>query len=145
MTAFEELLQKTKERNILGSLGVVAHWDLETYMPPGAIGHRSEQLGVLTQIVHRMSTSVEMGELISAAEKEKDTLEYADQREIYLTRKGYDEATKVPEKLIAAMAKQRAIATNTWKKAKAAKDWKMFEPELQKNVELREPLRFTIR
>ncbi len=136
MTAFEELLLKTKEIITLGSLGGVAQWDLETYMPPRGIGLRSEQLGVLSQIVHRMSTDSERGKLISAAEKEKGNLEYVDQREIYLTRKWYDESTKVPEKLVAALAKQRAIAVDTWKKAKAAKDWKMFEPELQKTVEL---------
>ena len=34
------------------------------------------------------------------------------------------------------MAKQQAVSVNTWKKAKAAKDYSMFKPELQKLVDL---------
>ncbi|TFH03970.1 MAG: hypothetical protein E4H14_15695, partial [Candidatus Thorarchaeota archaeon] len=41
-----------------------------------------------------------------------------------------------PEELVGQMAKQRTIAVETWKKAKAANDWKMFEPELTKMIDL---------
>ncbi|TRO53004.1 carboxypeptidase M32, partial [Candidatus Bathyarchaeota archaeon] len=56
----------------------------------------------------------------------------------YLARKAYDEATKLPEKLVVDIAKQQTIGVNVWKKAKAAKDWKMFMPELVKIKELTE-------
>jgi len=58
-------------------------------------------------------------------------------RNIYLIRKDYDEQTKLPEELVVETAKQEAISVNTWKKAKAAKDFSMFKPELEKMFELK--------
>jgi carboxypeptidase Taq len=136
MTAYEELLEKYKELTLFSSAGGIIYWDMETYMPPGGIMLRSEQLGVLSKIGHRMFVNPEIGKLIDAAEKEIDSLDDAGKRNMYLLRKGYDEQTKLPEKLVGDSAKQTAISTETWKKAKAAKDWKMFEPELQKTVDL---------
>jgi len=53
-----------------------------------------------------------------------------------LIRKNYDEQTKLPEELVMEIAKQRTIAVDVWKKAKAAKNFSMFRPELEKNIEL---------
>ncbi|MHA1864580.1 MAG: carboxypeptidase M32, partial [Candidatus Thorarchaeota archaeon] len=63
-------------------------------------------------------------------------LDLAQKRNLYLTRRAYDAQNKIPEELVGKIAKQRAISVETWKKAKAANDWKMFEPELKKNIDL---------
>ncbi|MHA1636971.1 MAG: carboxypeptidase M32 [Candidatus Thorarchaeota archaeon] len=136
MAAFKELQQRVKEIRLIGTSVGIMHWDMETYMPPRGIALRSEQIGALSSIIHRMGTSPEMGKMIEAAEKEKDNLDEITKRDLYLLRKGYDEATKIPERLVAARSKQAAVAVDTWKKAKAAKDWKMFAPELEKNIDL---------
>jgi carboxypeptidase Taq len=136
MSAYEKLLVKTKEILLLYSSIGILNWDRETYMPGGAIGLRSEQLGLMSQLAHRMNVDPEIGELLGAAEREKDTLGEAAQRDLYLMRKEYDELTKLPEKLVADIAKQRAVTTQTWKKAKKKKDWKLFQPELEKIVDL---------
>ncbi|MGY5860238.1 MAG: carboxypeptidase M32, partial [Candidatus Thorarchaeota archaeon] len=78
----------------------------------------------------------EVGKMIELAEKDSDSLNEAQRRNLYLAKRGYDALTKVPEELVGKMAKQRTIALETWKKAKAANDWKMFEPELVKIVDL---------
>jgi carboxypeptidase Taq len=56
---------------------------------------------------------------------------------VYLIRKGYNEATKLPEELVVETARQQAITVDTWKKAKAAKDFPMFKPELKKLLNLK--------
>lgn len=43
---------------------------------------------------------------------------------------------KIPVELVAAIAKQRAVTIDIWKKAKAAKNFSMFKPELEKLLEL---------
>ncbi|MHA1289635.1 MAG: carboxypeptidase M32, partial [Candidatus Thorarchaeota archaeon] len=112
------------------------NWDLETNMPPRGLMQRGEQLGLLQKIVHRMGTDPEVGKLIAQCEKDSDSLDEIQKRNLYLTKREYDAQTKVPEELVGQMAKQRTMALETWKKAKAANDWKMFEPELVKMVDL---------
>ena len=105
-------------------------------MPPRGLRHRSEQLGLMNRLLHRSITDAEVGKLLEKIETDIDTLDEIKKRNIYLARKQYDEYTKIPEELIGEYAKQQAITVETWKKAKVAKDWKMFEPELTKMADL---------
>ena len=52
-------------------------------------------------------------------------------------RKAYDETSKVPEALVAKMSKQETVTFDTWRKAKAAKDYKSYAPELAEMIELK--------
>jgi len=107
-------------------------------MPPKAIKLRSQQLALLSRIEHKMSTDPEMGKSLKEVIRhpEYDKLDELQKRNVYLIKKQYDEQTKLPEKLVAEIAKQRAITVDVWKKAKAAKNFSMFKPELEKLVEL---------
>jgi len=120
-----------KDIFVLQSATSVIHWDMETMMPPKAIKLRSQQLSLLTRIEHKMSTSPEIGKLLERVMKhtEYDRLTAVQKRNVYLIKKNYDEQTKLPEDLVAEIARQEAIATDVWKKAKAAKDFSMFKPE----------------
>jgi carboxypeptidase Taq len=135
MDAYDELMTKEREVTLMQLIVGVARWDLETYMPPKGVKQRSEQLAVMSKHIHRMVTSPEIGNLLSEAER-ISPLNEVQRRNLFLMRIKYDQLTKVPEDLVAKLAKQRALTTNTWKKAKARQDWKMFEPDLQKLVDL---------
>lgn len=136
MDAYIKLLERSKELVLLQTAAGVIGWDLETYMPPQGLMLRSEQLGILRKLAHRMITDSEIGKLLDAAEKNSDILNESQRRNLYLFRRNYDAQTKIPEELVGKMAKQRAISVETWKKAKSANDWKMFQPELEKMLEL---------
>jgi carboxypeptidase Taq len=107
-------------------------------MPPKAIGLRSQQLALLSGMQHKMETNPEIGALLEKIERHSnyDKLSAIQKRNLYLIRKNYDEQTKLPEELVMEIAKQRTVAVNVWKKAKAAKNFSMFRPELEKNIEL---------
>jgi len=137
--SYDRLLAKTKEFLILTSTESIVSWDMETKMPPRGIALRSEQLAQLSQIEHRMSTDPEVGALLEKIERHPDyqTLSELQKRNVYLIRKNYDEQTKLPEKLVVDTAKQQAITIDIWKKAKAAKDYAMFKPELEKLFDLK--------
>ena len=128
MKAYDKILERSKEFTILQSATGIIGWDLETNMPPKGLIQRSEQLGLMRKLAHRMATDPELGKLIEAAGKNIDSLDATQQRNLFLTKRDYDAFTKVPEELVGQIAKQRTIAVETWKKAKAANDWKMFEP-----------------
>jgi carboxypeptidase Taq len=136
---YDKLMAKAKDLLILQSAASIVHWDMETKMPPKGISLRSQQLGMLSQIGYRMSTDPEIGVLLGKIEKHPDYegLDKFQKRNVHLIRKVYDEQTKLPEKLVVDMAKQEAIAVDTWKKAKAAKNFSMFKPELEKFYDLK--------
>jgi len=136
---YEKLLKKVKSQLVLQSVASVIHWDMETMMPPGAINLRSQQLSLLSRIGHKMTTDPEIGKLLGEIMKhpEYDRLNAFQQRNVYLIKKNFDEQTKLPEDLVAEIAKQEAKTVDVWKKAKAAKDFSMFKPKLEKLVDLK--------
>jgi carboxypeptidase Taq len=135
---YNKLMAKVKQLVILISAESIISWDMETMMPPKSINLRSQQLSLLSVIEHKMSTDPEIGALLQKIKRkpEYDKLDQVQKRNIYLIQKRYDEQTKLPEELVAAIAKQQALTIDTWKKAKAAKNYAMFRPELEKMVEL---------
>ena len=136
--AYRELLKRTKDLIVLSSAQGVIHWDMETMMPPKAVEQRSEQLALLSRISHKMSTAPEIGKLLNAilTDRQYEALGEMEKRNVYLSKKNYDEQIALPEKLVSDIAKQQAITVNTWKKAKKAQSFTALKPELEKLVEL---------
>jgi len=138
-SSYDKLMAKVKEITVLQTIISIIHWDMETKMPPKGINLRSQQLAMLSQIEHRMSTSPEIEALLSKIEKDPDydALRESQKRNVYLIRKYYNEQTKLPEELVVETARQEAITIDVWKKAKAAKNFSMFKPELEKLLQLK--------
>jgi carboxypeptidase Taq len=136
---YGKLLAKYKDLAVLQSTSAIVGWDMETKMPPRAIKLRSEQLAQLSQFQHRMITDAEIGTLLASIEKSPDYegLPEVGKRNVHLIRKSYDEQTKLPEELVVETERQRSITIDVWKKAKAAKDFALFRPELEKIFELK--------
>ncbi|MEM3696027.1 MAG: carboxypeptidase M32 [Candidatus Bathyarchaeia archaeon] len=137
-SSYKRLMEKVRDLLTLQSAISIIHWDMETMMPPKAITLRSQQLALLSRIEHRMSTDPEVGKLLEEVMRpsEYEKLDVIQKRNVYLIKKQYDEKTKIPEELVAEIAKQQAITVDVWKKAKAARNFAMFKPELEKLVEL---------
>ncbi|MBD3408319.1 MAG: hypothetical protein GF411_19505 [Candidatus Lokiarchaeota archaeon] len=136
MTAYNKLMSLIKEIYVLNSAAGIIQWDQETYMPPKGIRLRSEQLSLLGMLAHRKMTSTQLGQYLDEAMKNFDDFDEVEKRNLILFKKEYDIQTVIPEELVGQIAKQRVVSVETWKKAKAANDWKMFQPELEKMVEL---------
>jgi carboxypeptidase Taq len=135
-------LQRLKET--LGEVSDVNHaaavlaWDQETYMPPGGITNRADQLTTLRRISHIRFTADEVGVLLDEAAKEVEGLEFdSDEASLVrVTRRDYEQARKLPSELVAEIARAGATARPVWQKAREDADFKLFAPYLQKNVEL---------
>jgi carboxypeptidase Taq len=139
LSGYKKLLEKTKNIAILGSAASILHWDMETKMPPRGIKLRSLQLAMLSRIGHKMGTDPVIGRLLEETMKhpEYSNLDPVQKRNLYLIKKHYDEETKLPEDLVVETSKQKALTINTWKKAKATKNFKQFKPELEKLFNLK--------
>jgi len=136
---YSSLMEKNRELFIGGSAGAILYWDMETKMPPRAVNLRSLQLAFLEKIFHRIQTDPEIGKLITQITNHPDyvTLNQHQKRNVQLSKKSYDENTKLPEELVVETAKQTALTINIWKKAKAAQDYAMYRPDLEKLFNLR--------
>ncbi|MDQ6879351.1 MAG: carboxypeptidase M32 [Candidatus Dormibacteraeota bacterium] len=135
-------LQKLKD--ILGEVsdinraGAVLAWDQETYMPPGGIAHRADQLTTLRRISHIRFTSDAVGALLDELDGEVSGLPFdSDEASLVrVTRRDYDHARKLPPDLVAEITRAGATARPVWQKAREDADFKLFAPYLEKNVEL---------
>jgi carboxypeptidase Taq len=131
-------------REILGVVSdinraaAVLAWDQETYMPPGGIANRADQLTTLQRLAHVSFTSDEVGGLLDELDAEVGVLPFDsdDASLVRVTRRDYDHARKLPPELVAEIARAGATARPVWQKARHESDFKLFAPYLEKNVEL---------
>lgn len=135
---YKKLMEKTRDITVLQSAGRIIEWDMETKMPPKGIELRSQQFALLSRVEHKMITDPQIGKLLRSLTRpaQYKKLDDLQKRNMYLIKKRYEEQTKLPVELVAAIAKQSALTIDIWKKAKKAKDYSMFRPDLEKMVEL---------
>ncbi|HUU89170.1 MAG TPA: hypothetical protein VMX17_15660, partial [Candidatus Glassbacteria bacterium] len=136
--SYKKLLNKTKELIILQTIQSIIQWDMETMMPPNAVEQRSYQLALLSRMEHKMSISPDIGRLINEiiTNPNYDNLGQIEKRNVHLIKKNYEEQIQLPEKLVSETTKQQVLTVNSWKKAKATKDYSRLEPNLEKLVSL---------
>ena len=67
----QELSRITHIRNI----GMLAHWDAATGLPKESVASRNEEIATFSTVVHEMSTSEKVGQLIEASQGEVDYLD----------------------------------------------------------------------
>src|SRR5712671_2985635 len=99
--AYEELLRRVREEALLTSCEALLEWDEETYMPPGGVENRSEQLALLAGLLHDRGTSPRIGELLAELEgsellADRRSPEAVNVREI---RREYDRYVRLPRRL----------------------------------------------
>jgi len=137
MSAIEQLREKLNEVSRLGQAAAVLDWDQQCYMPPGGGDARAEQSAVIQKVIHEKFTSDEVGELLetSASELNGASLDSDDAALIRITKMDFDRETKVPGALVAEQAKVTSLAHEVWVKARKEKDFKTFQPWLERIVD----------
>ena len=135
MEAYEALLARLKDIDLISQIGGLISWDQEVLMPPKAAVLRAEQLAWISKTGHEKLTDQRIGVLISQLESENglDDVEMANVR---LARESYDRATKLPTEFVEEMAKHRSRAQISWTEARASDDFSIFRDDLAKAVEL---------
>src|ERR1700736_3869442 len=118
--------------------GAVLDWDQETYMPPGGVQNRSEQLSTLSEVAHRKFISDEVGRLLDAAETKvaNQPFDSDDASLVRVTRRDYEQDRKLPPELVAELTRASSAARPFWQQARREANFDLFAPYLEKNVEL---------
>jgi carboxypeptidase Taq len=137
--AYAELIRREKETSVLGSCASLLTWDEHVCMPKAGAGNRAEQMALLARLTHEMRTDPRIGELLgevesSALVKEATAAEAVNVREI---RRAYDRAVKIPKSLVEELARATTLGQQAWQEARAKSAFKLFQPHLEKIVELK--------
>jgi carboxypeptidase Taq len=136
--SLQQLKDSLGEVSDVDRAAAVLAWDQETYMPPGGVANRADQLTTLRRIAHIRFTSDDVGRLLDETEAEVGGLEFdSDEASLVrVTRRDYDHARKLPADLVAEITRAGATALPVWQKARKDADFKLFAPYLEQNVEL---------
>ncbi|MFQ5407146.1 MAG: carboxypeptidase M32 [Anaerolineales bacterium] len=114
-------------------------WDQQTYMPPGGIEVRSEQIATLLRKAHEAFVSDRLGDLLASLSAANGRWEY-DSDEASLIRETERTRTRkarLPAALVAALARAGSRGMMIWQQARAAADYEMFKPALSELLDLR--------
>ena len=139
--SFENLFKKYKKIVTLNGILNLLNWDLETYIPHGAIGVRSHQVAELTALIHKMKTQPSfksnLEELINLKSGKIKTKKLTDiqKKTIELMHEDYIKLAKIPSSFIHKISKTTALATNAWADARKKNDYKIFAPYLEKIID----------
>ena len=136
LAPYNKLMEKYREVALVGSVMRLMSWDMETYMPPLGVTLRGNQFGILERVSHRMLVSDDLGSLLKDSENDGRFLGEVERRNLHLIRRERDIEMSIPEDLVGDLASQIAVARDAWFKAKMARNWALFEPELRKLLDL---------
>ncbi len=134
----DHLKEKLAEIQTLGQIGAVLGWDQNTYMPPASAAGRGEQQALMGKISHQMATSDELGKLLDDLKPYAETLDpdSDDARLIKISAKDYDKTKRVPEAFVVEQSQVTTLAFSAWAEARQKNDFSIFEPHLEKVVDL---------
>lgn len=134
----EQLKEKLGEVSDINNAASVLGWDQQVNMPPMGSEARGQQLATLSKIAQEKFISDEVGTLIEDLKKEYEGAD-SDSDEAALLRvtaRGYDKARRVPPAFIQEQAIVSANAFEAWREARSKSDFSIFQPHLEKVVEL---------
>ncbi len=135
----QTLYSRINEVYDLQRAAAVLEWDQQTYMPPGSVATRSEQIATLTRIAHDRFTSDELGELLDDLSTANGYWPYESNEAsmVRVTAREFTRQRKLPSELVAEISRAASLGHAAWGKAHAKSDFAMFKPHLVHLLELR--------
>src|SRR5512138_939670 len=133
-----DLKARLGEISDLGSAAALLGWDQQVNMPAGGAEARGRQMATLGKIMQEKFTSDEVGRLLEDVKQElsgADT-DSDDVAMIRVATRNYDKAKRVPTEFVVEQAMVTAKAFEAWIEARSKSDFSIFQPHLEKVVEL---------
>jgi carboxypeptidase Taq len=138
VTALDELKAVLAEVTDLQRVAGLLEWDQETQLPPGGVAARAREAALISRLAHERFVSDRVRSLLERAEADTQTLdEGSDDRSLVrVTRRDFDDATKLPTALVEEMARAQAESQPVWVEARRASNWALYEPRMKVTVDL---------
>ncbi len=134
----EQLKELLGEVSDIGRAAAVLGWDQQVNMPPGGAAARGQQLATLGKIAQEKFISDEVGRLIEDLKVEFAGADPASDEAamVRVAARNYDKARRVPPEFVAEQAVVSSKAFEAWVEARGKSDFSIFQPHLEKVVEL---------
>ena len=130
-----EILDKYKVIWSINHVWALANWDLSVYMPEEGATARGEAIGKIATLSQKLFLDKEFIELIEKADREKDLNDY-ERAIIRMLKRSLKYYEKLPAEFIEEFSRVASESQIAWKNAKEKNDFSIFEPHLEKIVEL---------
>ena len=137
-TSFNNLNQEIRKFNdVLNTMNILI-WDSRTKMPKKGVNSRGSQIGSLTSVAREILLSSKMRKLIDDSDNEthnldKDSFERKTLKHLNEAIEYHD---KIPEKIQVRKAEIEPLAHNAWAEAREKKDFSIFKPLLEEQVNI---------
>jgi len=126
------LEKKTEQISQLASLAALGSWDSAVMLQPGSASSRQKESATLSSLIHEMSISTEIGDLLQAACLEKDSLDEWQKANLKLLQKSYDESVCVSSEMSHEFSIASGESEFAWRKCRAENDFKTLAPYLDR-------------
>lgn len=121
-----------RKTRVLHGVESLLSWDQETYMPPDAAVIRAEQIKTLAGIVHKQSVSRPFAKKLEQLLLLQDQLSEPQQRALLEWKRTLKQNKALPGRFVEEFASLKSQAICAWDQAKKEKNFKQFEPFLEK-------------
>lgn len=125
-----------KEHKLLGGTISLLQWDQETKMPHKGTENRSDQLALMSKILHEKSTNKEYVKAVNTLFDKQEDLDPIDRRSVEVSKRELDRSIKLPAEFVEEYSKIRSLAHKAWVTAKKENDFSIFKPSLSKIIGL---------
>lgn len=136
---FKQYLDKMKKYEHVNTL---LYWDMKTGVPKlGQAGH-VDALTYFSTESFAMATSPELSGMLKTLSQPEEFSELSDTMQFIVTRmkRDMDKDSRIPKERYEAFVRAQAESENAWEEAKAAADFSVFAPHLEKMIALTEEL-----
>jgi len=139
LATYEQLCAAAREATMLARIHELLEWDEQTQMPKAGGPYRAEQSAYMAGLVHQKQTAPEIGDWLGqlagsplAADQQSDAAV-----NIHHLRHDYEKKTKLPQSLVEQLARATSLGQQVWVEARAADDFKKFQPNLEEIIRLK--------
>ncbi|MBF5059518.1 carboxypeptidase M32 [Candidatus Neptunochlamydia vexilliferae] len=139
---YEKLQELGKEIRTLSGVAMLLEWDQETYMPKGGITSRSEQVELISFLIHEKKTSATFKKALEklidleSGELKGEDLSNRKKRSVEEFYGEYIKDAKLPADFVKKLAKANSKGTHAWQKAREENSFEAFLPYLENIVTL---------
>lgn len=132
------IYKEQKDLSNFGGIAALLGWDQMTYMPPKGIEERSEQISLISRLVHEKFISDKLWNHVRklADTSILNTLEEKDKIVVIRLEKDIEKARKIPTDFVEEMSKATSLAYGAWQEAREKNKFIVLAPHLEKIVEL---------
>ncbi len=142
LSPYAALVEKSTAIHHFNSILSLLHWDQETYMPPGAIGARSEQIAQLSHLIHeeKLSPSYKaaLAKLVHLKSGQIKAKHLSQEQRAALREwhKDYSKAKLLPSSFVKTFSQVTSESAQVWSIAKKSNNFALFAPFLEKIIRL---------